>query len=437
MGYNKISGQSNTPAMLPIGIAAGAAFMLPPGQGLVGGFGSATLPQIGTGNPLTGQYLLTLGQYTNLQQFNTGMEYWEDVQVNPLAQVSVSADGVNYRVVNSTGCPVGAVITNAGSAYTNGFYGYQQFGAGSGGAITIIGGAISTGQTYLTVTPNAGGSLWNAIIGGAVSATMSVSGTVYNGNYGVNNTFGASTGGVTASGGSAYTRVPLVVFSPPANQGVQPYVLPTAIAAISGGAVSSITVLDQGCGLLGLPGVQIVNQPGDSTGGGAVVGWSSSNNGNIGTGSLLALWPAFYGSAQSAIVTLTFSVSSGSGASAAATSVMNWTITGVTAGTPGVGYGTTPGGVINGGLCTATPAANTCARYGAAISIPQFPPFTVTTASGLPVIATAASLGFTGVNIQAVPTYTAIANGTAAPSTANSSTLTVGGTSDVVKLLTF
>src|SRR5208337_1785819 len=279
MAFNKISGQSAIPPMLPIALGAGETMLLPPGQGLIGGFGAASYPQIGTNNPLSGQYLLQLGQYSNLQQFNQGMQCWETVNVTPYAQVPVSSDGFNYRVVNSTGCPVGAVITNAGTGYTNGFYGYNQAGV----ATSVVGGIITAAQSYLTVTPSAGGSLWNAIIGGAISSTMAVSGTVYNGNYGVNNTFGAATGGVTASGGANYTKPPLVVFSPPANQGQQPYILPTATAALTTGAVSSITVLDQGAGLLGLPGIAIVPQPGDTTGGGAIVGWATAQTGNIGT----------------------------------------------------------------------------------------------------------------------------------------------------------
>jgi hypothetical protein len=435
MPVNKISGQSAIPAMLPFALGAGETMLLPPGQGLVGGFGAATYPQIGTGNPLTGQYLLQLGQYTNLQVFNQGAQMWETVNVSPYAQVSVSSDGFNYRIANSTGCPVGAVITtiqtSTSTKYTDGFYGYNQQGA----ATTIVGGVVTAGQTYLTVTPSAGGSLWNAIIGGAISGTMSVSGTVYNGNYGVNNTFGGSTGGVTASGGAAYTKPPLVVFSPPPNQGQQPYILPTATAALTTGAVSSITVLDQGAGLLGLPGVTIVPQPGDTTGGGAVVGWSSSNNSEAGSGGLLALWPAAYGAAETAVVTLTFSVSSGAGAGAAATVIMNFTVTGVTDTTAGVGY-TGAYAVWQGGITVATPASPSAIRYTQVISNPIFPQLAVAATTGICTLP-AANM-FQGVNIQAVPTIalgTQLAAGTV--TTVGVQTPTVGGISDVVKLATF
>ena len=431
MAFNKISGQSAIPPMLPICVQAGENFILPAGQGLVGGFGAVSPPQIGTNNPLTGQYMLTLGQYTNLQVFNAGMQCWETVNVNPYAQVPVSSDGFNYRIANSTGCPVGAVITNAGSSYANGFYGYNQAGA----ATTIIGGVVTAGQTYLTVTPSAGSSLWNAIFGGAISGTMSVSGTVYNGNYGVTNTFGATTGGVTASGGSAYTLAPLVVFSPPANQGQQPYILPTAYSTISAGAVSAITVLDQGCGLLGLPGVTLVNQPGDTTGGGAVVGWSASNNGNIGTGTMLALWPASYGAPQTSVVTITFSATSGS--SAAATLIMNFSVTSITNTTAGVAY-VGAAAFWQGGITVATPASNTAIRYSQVISQPQFPVLKVAATTG--VCTLPAANMFQGVNIQAIPTIAVVPQviaSTGLPTTVAVQTPAVGGVNDVVKLITF
>jgi len=31
----------------------------------------------------------------------------------------IYSDGVNYRIANQTGCPVGALLTNAGSGYTS------------------------------------------------------------------------------------------------------------------------------------------------------------------------------------------------------------------------------------------------------------------------------------------------------------------------------
>lgn len=439
MGFNKISGQSGNPPMLPFGLAGGEYTMLPAGQGVVGGFGSVVTPQLATNNPLTGQYLIQLGNYSNLQQYDQGMQVWENVNVSPGALIAVSSDGVDYRIVNSTGCPVGAVITNAGSSYTNGFYGYTQFGQGQGAAIQINSGVVTAGNTAQTITASAGGSLWNAIYGGAISSTISITGTVFNGNVGNLNAFGqtSAAGGITASGGTGYTKPPIIVFSPPVNQGQQPYILPTAVCAISAGAISSVTVLDQGAGLLSLPGITVVPQPGDTTGGGAVLGWLYTNTGTIGLGvgtgggSLLAMWPAYYGTPQTAIVTFTFSPAS----STAATAIMNWSITGFTNTTPGVGY-TGAYALWQGGITVATPAANTSKRYTQNISIPQFPVMAVAATTG--VISFPSTQGFSGVNIQAVPTIalgTQLAAGTV--TTVAVQAATVGGVNDYCMLLSF
>jgi hypothetical protein len=205
--------------------------------------------------------------------------------------------------------------------------------------------------------------------------------------------------------------------------------LPTAICAISAGAISSITVLNQGAGLLGLPGVVVIPQPGDTTGGGAVIGWLAANNAQVGSGTVLLMWPYYFGTPLTAVPTFTYGGSSNPAPTA--TAIMNFTITGV-AGTPGAGYGTTPGGVINGGI-VAGAAANTNPMYDKQLSIPVYPPLTITTATGVPAL----SGPFQGVNFQAIPTYTAIPNGTAAPGTANASTFTVGGAQDYCRLQTF
>jgi hypothetical protein len=111
---------------------------------------------------------------------------------------------------------------------------------------------------------------------------------------------------------------------------------------------------------------------------------------------------------------------------------MNFTITGF-GGTPGVGYGTTPGGVFNGGIVAGT-SAITNPILDKTLSAPLWPPINVTTGTGVPVLAGP----FQGCNIQAATvTYTAIPNGTAAPSTANANTVTLGGAPDVIGLSSF
>lgn len=427
MSFTKISGGTPNPNTLPIGLSGGEYFILPAGQGQVGQFGSIASPQLGTGNQLSGQYYVDLGQYSVLQAYDAGLNYWRNVNVQENRIVTVSADGFNYRITNTTGCAIGAIITNAGSGLPNGFYGYTQFGAGQGVAVNIINGFATAGNSGFTITPSAGGSLWNAIIGGAVNTTLSFSGTVFNGNLGVNNAFGAATGGVTASGGTGYTRPPVIVFTPPPNQGQQPCILPTAVCTISGGVINAITVTNQGAGMLGLPGIVVIPQPGDTVGGGAIIGWLTANAGQVGSGTLLAMWPAYYGTALTAVPTFTFSPAS----TVAATAVMNFSVTGITNTTAGVGY-TNAYGLFQGGMAVGTPA-NTNPIYDKALSGPPIWPV-------LSIVATTAVTtlagSFGGVNIQAVPTLafgTQLAAGTV--TTVAVQTPTVGGQNDVVTLI--
>lgn len=422
MSFNKISGGSLNAGMLPISLAAGEYFPLPAGQGVIGQFGGVSTPQFGTGNQLSGQYLLQLGQYTTLQQYDPAVNYWRSVHVMPMSLVTVSSDGFNYRLANTTGCPVGGLITNAGTGYTNGFYGFNS----SGAAISIQNGLTTLGNSVITITPSAGGSQWNAIIGGAVNTTLSFSGTVFNGNLGVNGTFGASTGGVTASAGTGYTRAPVIVFTPPPNQGQQPFILPTATCTISGGAINAITVVNQGAGLLGLPGIVVLPQPGDTVGGGAIIGWLTANAGQVGSGTLLAMWPAFYGTGLTAVPTFTFSPAS----TTAVTAIMNFTITSVTNTTPGVTY-VTAGATFNGGI-VAGAAANTNPIYDKALSIPIFPPINVAATTGVVTLAGP----FGGVNIQAVPTISVFSSASTV-ATASVQTPVVGGASDTFFLNSF
>jgi len=364
--------------------------------------------------------------YCCLQQYDQGLNYWKTISVAPWHQPGFfSADGVNFRIANTTGCPVGALITAAGSSGTNGFYGYSQFGAGQGGAIVIQNGITSLGNSIFTITPSAGGSLWNAIVGGAVNTTIGVSGTLFQ-----NGPFSGTGTSVTGSGGSNYTRPPVIAFFPPPNQGQQPYLLPTAVCTISGGAVNAVTVTNQGMGLLGLPGIVVIPQPGDTTGGGAVLGWTSGNSGQVGSGTVLGMWPAYYGTALTAVPTFTYGGSSNPAPTA--TAIMNFSITSITNTTPGVGY-TAAYAVFQGGVVAGT-AANTNPMMDKGLSIPIYPPLSVAATTGV----TTLQGPFGGVNFQAAPTIalgTQLAAGTV--TTVAVQTPAMGGQNDVVQLMSF
>jgi len=428
MSLMKIGAGVNLPGggAYPISLAAGEVFMLPAGQGVVGSFGAVNTPQLASGNVFTGQYMIALGLYSCLQLYDPNLNYWRNVAApGPNGSlVTVSSDGQNYRIANTTGCPVGVVITTATTTAANGFYGYVNSFNNSGQAVVIQNGTVTVGNTTYTVTPSAGGSTWNMIVGGGINTTISLSGSVFQSQGGILSPFGGGGTALTGSGGSAYTRAPIIMFTPPPNQGQQPYILPAATCTISAGAVNAVTVTQQGAGLLGLPGITVINAPGDTTGGGAVLGWTAGNSGNTGTGTLMAMYPSYYGTALTAVPTFTWSPAS----STAATAIMNFSVTSITNTTPGSGY-TAAYGVWQGGFVVAS-AANTNPLLDKAQNpLPIFPPISV---AGTTAVTT---LGgpFGGVNIQAVPTLafgTQLAAGTV--TTVASQTPVVGGNSDTI-----
>ncbi|MBV8648466.1 hypothetical protein, partial [Paludibacterium sp.] len=195
MGMQKIGGfgQLLTNPVISGALAPGQSFLLPAGQGVIGTWQQPpTGPNAPTGFISTGQFNVDAGPFTDLQTFDPVLLVWRSYAPIALEGLTISSDGTNYRLSNTTGCPVGAVLTNVGSGYTNGFYGYNY----QGNAVTIQNGITTAGNTGLTITPSAGGSLWNAIVGGSINTIVTIT-----------------------SGGTGYKFAPIIVFNPPANQG--------------------------------------------------------------------------------------------------------------------------------------------------------------------------------------------------------------------------
>src|SRR5579872_320971 len=71
--------------------------------------------------PTGGAFSCKPGRYTTLQTFDSILQAWRNVGGGDTAatQDFVSQDGEVWRLVNQTGCAVGALITNAGSGYTS------------------------------------------------------------------------------------------------------------------------------------------------------------------------------------------------------------------------------------------------------------------------------------------------------------------------------
>lgn len=221
-----------------------------------------------------GSWSIDTGLYGTIERFDPVTGIWRHPGDQGRGQALVISDGVNQRIVNRTGCAAGAVLTNAGSGYTS----------------------------APTIAASAGSSVWQAVMGALVNTTVTV-----------------------ATGGSNYIYPPVCLISSPSNPGIQA----TATATISAGAVSAITVTNQGGGYLTAPQINLINDPRDTTGNGATATLSLTGQGTV-NGVLLI----DHGTVLTAVPTLSFT--GGGGTSAAATVVMDFALTGYTVGTAGV-----------------------------------------------------------------------------------------------------
>lgn len=220
-----------------------------------------------------GSWSLDTGLYGVIERFDPVTGIWRHAGDQGRGQSVVLADGVNERVANRTGCAVGALLTNAGSGYTS----------------------------APLVTPSAGASVWAAVMGALVSTVTTV-----------------------ATGGSNYVYPPICQIGSPSYPGIQA----TAVATISGGVVNAITITNQGGGYIATPTINLINDPRDTTGGGATGVLSLTGSGTV--NGVLCI---DHGNPLTAVPTLTFT--GGGGASAAATTIMDFSLTGYTVGTAG------------------------------------------------------------------------------------------------------
>lgn len=225
----------------------------------------------------TGTWNLNCDGITVIQEFDPIQNTWGNYGGSSSEFRYINSDGQNYRVANLSGCVVGAVVTTAGSGYTTASPPTVTFSAGAAVAVAVIGGAVSTS---VTVT----------------------------------------------NGGTNYTYPPLVFFDAPplGSGGLQA----TAICTLSGSAVSTVTVINQGAGYTAAPNVYFFNDPRDTTGAGAQATATLT-----GAGTVTALNVTNWGTPQTSVPTITFS----SGA-AAATAIMQCSISAYTVTTAGSGY---------------------------------------------------------------------------------------------------
>lgn len=314
-----------------------------------------------------GTWFLQPGPYCSYQEYDIITGIWRSIGNDGVSDRYVRSDGSNFRVANQTGCVVGAWVTTAGSGYTS--------------APTVT--DATTTATY------------KAILGPLVSSVT------------VNN------------GGSNYVYPPNVVFSAPPPGGVQA----TGYATISAGAVTTVTITDQGAGYSGgVPTVSFINDPRDTTGYGAA--------GTVvltGAGVVAAVVVTDHGNPVASVPTLTF----GSG-SAAATAIMCWTIQAYTVSSSGTGY---TGAVEVTGLGGAS-------FSGAAYTNPTIQTNLVRTRKasiGAALATTFANITATGQTVYDGGIYTgtpsAIITTSAIVTTAATLGFTMGGANDVYKLM--
>ena len=365
----------------------GAGIPLNLSSGLIPNYSGAPPVAAGFTNVLTllpsntfvlpgGTYMVGPGPYTSLQWFDPGLNQWRTVNAdNGYVNLIIDSDGANFRLANLTGTPVGALITNAGTGYTNG---------------------IGSAATGLTVTPSAGASTWVPVVGGANNATA-----------------------VITAGGTGYLFAPILIVDAPPAGGIQA----TMTCTISGGAVNAVTVTNPGAGYTGIPNINVVNDPRDTAGRGAII----TGGALVASGTLTALYPSAQGNVVTAVPTFTFSPAS----TTAATAVMNFTVTGLTV----TGGGTAvPAGsmlmALFGAILTGTAAANTAGPIaGIGLTQPR-PAWIQPSITGGVIQATGNIIVDAGFGLQGVPTVGLVSSTGVAPTAGINITATVGGTTD-------
>lgn len=324
----------------------------------------------------SGGYFVTPGPYTFVQATDPITGKWRSIAQTPNTGRFVQSDGVNVRLANLTGCALGAFITNEGSGYTS----------------------------APAVAASAGSSSWTAIVGGAVSGTVTIT-----------------------AAGTSYAYPPVLTIAAPPAGGVQA----TAICTISAGAINAVTVIDQGAGYTAIPIITVTNDPRDTAGSGGVLTAALT-----GSGTITALLCTGHGTAVTAVPTLTFT--GGGGSAAAATAVMCFTATGFTVGTAGAGYGNAQpfGIVLAGGKVSGTASATVNPTMDRNLLTPRLGNISGTTTAGGAVTATGALVNDGGL-FSAVPSGLPLAGGSGLATTQAQVTVTVGGVTDVSILQPF
>ncbi len=164
-----------------------------------------------------GRWAISANVQTTVQVLDPVSEQWVPV-VSAARLWFVNSDGTNYRIANLNQTLIGGAVTGAGTGYA---------------------------QATTTITATTGISTWVPIIGGAVGTVV----------------IGMDKNGVV--GGTNFTMAPvLVVQAPPAGGRAA-----TMSCTVSAGAINAVTIRDAGAGYQSPPGILVIPDPLDPTGG--------------------------------------------------------------------------------------------------------------------------------------------------------------------------
>lgn len=325
-----------------------------------------------------GDWYIGVGQYSILQYLDPQTGLWRGVEATRDGVTFVKSDGFTTRIANLTGCPVGGVVTAAGSGYV----------AGS-----------------TTVTPSAGNSTWSAVVGGKLTSPTVV------------------------TAGSGFTIPPLVFIPGPPVGGMQA----TAVAALTSGAVSSVTLVNAGGGYIGTTiTATILPSPFDPNLSNCVAGSVTFTVGGAGT--LAGVLCTNPGETLAAPNSLTLTVA-GNGTGGTASPVVLQTVSSASVTTNGAGYPDSANLLLTsaGGRNTAADAVGnpTLSKTG---FVPR-PVNGVAATTSAGAIATANLTIYDGGLFTAAPSPLILDSlGTTAPTTVAVVSFTMGGVSDTVFL---
>ncbi|HXJ94213.1 MAG TPA: hypothetical protein VMT20_15300 [Terriglobia bacterium] len=212
-----------------------------------------------------GEYIINPGVYSSIQYLDPVSGVWANFETGAAAGNGrwINSDGVNWRIINTASCPISGTVTAAGSGYTS----------------------------TPTVTSSVGGSLWTAVVGGAVSSSFTI-----------------------GTAGSGYQQPPLVLFDAPPAGGVQA----TGYATITSGAVTAITLINAGAGYTTAPGITFVTSQTDE---GTAIVSAAATCVLTGANTVTAVLLQNPGLPEASAPTLT--ITGGGGSSATATATMN------------------------------------------------------------------------------------------------------------------